>query len=99
MASFTPFVVLPSPLLAFGGTVADRCAGDLDVFKMVEAALGIVGGDNRRGLSRAVALFLYMGGCQNYGPFLGTLNIRGRIIIGTQKGATILTTTHIVPHM
>ena len=27
-----------------------------------------------------------MGGCQNYGPVLGTLNIRGRIIIGTQKG-------------
>ena len=27
-----------------------------------------------------------MGGCQNYGPFLGTLNIRGRIIIGTKKG-------------
>ena len=27
-----------------------------------------------------------MGGCQNYGLFLGTLNIRGRIIIGTQKG-------------
>ena len=26
-----------------------------------------------------------MGGCQNYGPFLGTLNIRGRIIIGTQE--------------
>ena len=37
-----------------------------------------------------------MGGCQNYGPFLGTLNIRGRIIIGTQKGTIILTTTHIV---
>ena len=36
-----------------------------------------------------------MGGCQNYGPFLGTLIIRGRIIIGTQKGAIILTTTHI----
>ena len=35
-----------------------------------------------------------MGGCQNYGPFLGTLNIRGRII-GTQKGTIILTTTHI----
>ena len=34
-----------------------------------------------------------MGGCQNYGPFLGTLNIRGRIIIGTQKGTIILTTT------
>ena len=36
-----------------------------------------------------------MGGCQNYGPLLGTLNIRGRIIIGTQKGTIILTTTHI----
>ena len=28
---------------------------------------------------------LHMGGCQNYGPFLGTLNIRCRIIIGIQK--------------
>ena len=27
----------------------------------------------------------YLGGCQNYGPFLGTLNIRCRIIIGIQK--------------
>ena len=36
-----------------------------------------------------------MGGCQNYGPFLGTLNIRGRIITGTQKGTTILTTTQM----
>ena len=40
--------------------------------------------------------FDYMGGCQNYAPFLGTLNIRCRIIIGTQKGIIILTTTHIV---
>ena len=37
-----------------------------------------------------------MGGCQNYGPFLGTLNIRCRTIIGTQKGTLILTTPHIV---
>ena len=37
----------------------------------------------------------HMGGCQNYGPFLGTLHIRGRTIIGTQKGTIILTTTHI----
>ena len=37
-----------------------------------------------------------MVGCQNYGPFLSTLNIRGRIIIGIQKGAIILTTTHII---
>ena len=36
-----------------------------------------------------------MGGCQNYGPFLGTLNIRCRIIMGTQKGTIILTTTHV----
>ena len=41
----------------------------------------------------------YMGGSQNYGPFLGTLDIRGRIIIGTQKGTIILTTTHIWLHV
>ena len=29
-------------------------------------------------------------------PFWGTLNIRGRIITGTQKGTIILTTTHMV---
>ena len=38
----------------------------------------------------------YMGGCQNYGPSLGTLNIRCRITVRTQKGTLILTTTHIV---
>ena len=27
-----------------------------------------------------------MGSCQNYGPFLGTLNTRCRTIIGAQKG-------------
>ena len=27
----------------------------------------------------------HMGGCQNYGPFLGTLNIRCRIILGIPK--------------
>ena len=31
-----------------------------------------------------------IGGCQNYGPFLGTLNSRGRITIGIQKGTIIL---------
>ena len=36
-----------------------------------------------------------MGSCQNYGPLLGTLNIRCRIRIGIQKGTLILTTTHI----
>ena len=36
-----------------------------------------------------------MGGCQNYDPFLDTLNSRCRIIIGIQKGIRILTATHI----
>ena len=34
-----------------------------------------------------------MGGCQSYGPFLGTLNIGCRIIIGIHKKTIILTTT------
>ena len=38
----------------------------------------------------------YMGGCQNCGPSLGTLNIRCRMIIGILKGIMILTTTHII---
>ena len=42
-----------------------------------------------------IYISIYMGGCQNHGPFLGTLNIRCRIIIGTQKRTIILTTTHI----
>ena len=46
-----------------------------------------------------IGIIGYMGGCQNYGPFLGTLNIRCRIIIGIQKGTIILTTTHIYIHI
>ena len=38
----------------------------------------------------------HLGGCQNYDPFLGTLNIRCHIMIGTQKGTNILTTTHLI---
>ena len=37
-----------------------------------------------------------MGGCQNYGPLLGPLNTRCRILLRTQKGTIILTTTHMV---
>ena len=37
----------------------------------------------------------HMSGCQNNGPFLGTLNIRCRMIIGIQKETIILTTTHM----
>ena len=36
-----------------------------------------------------------MDGCQNYGPFLGTLNITCRIIVGIQKRTILLTTTHM----
>ena len=37
----------------------------------------------------------HVGGCQKYGPFLGTLNIRCRIIIGIQKGTIILKAPHV----
>ena len=36
-----------------------------------------------------------MGSCPNYGPVLGALNNRCRIILRTQKGTIILTTTHM----
>ena len=55
-------------------------------------ASGIHGG--RIGFRRYVVI-VYLGGCQNYGPFLGTLNNRCRTIIGTPKGTLILTTTHL----
>ena len=44
----------------------------------------------------SVAQSTHVGGCQNYDPFWGTLNIRCRIIIGIQKGTIILTTTHVL---
>ena len=44
---------------------------------------------------RVLSIYIYMGGCQNDGPFVGTLNIGGRIVIRTQKGTIILTTNHI----
>ena len=36
-----------------------------------------------------------MGGCQNYGPFLGPYYNTAPIIQGTQNGTLILTTTHM----
>ena len=36
-----------------------------------------------------------MGGCQNYGPLLGPLSTRCRIVSKIQKATIILTTTHI----
>ena len=37
-----------------------------------------------------------MGGSQNYGPLFGPLCTRCRIVLKTQKGTIILTTTHMV---
>ena len=37
----------------------------------------------------------YMGGCQNYGPFLDLYYNTAPNMRGTQKGTIILTTTHI----
>ena len=38
----------------------------------------------------------YMGGCQNYGPFLDPYYNTAPNISGTPKGTIILTTTHIL---
>ena len=38
---------------------------------------------------------VHMGGCQNYGPFLGPYYNTAPYISGTQKGTIILTPTHI----
>ena len=46
-------------------------------------------------LLSVLRLDCHLGGCQNYGPFLGPLKNRCRIIIGTQKGTIILTATHV----
>ena len=40
-----------------------------------------------------------MSGCQSYRPLLGPLDTRCPIILRTQKGTLILTTTHIVKNM
>ena len=50
--------------------------------------LGLWGGVALLGLL-CILLSLHVGGCQNYGPFLGTLNITCRSIIRTQKGTLI----------
>ena len=44
---------------------------------------------------RATFQHLHLRGCQIYGPLLGTLSIRCRIIIEIQKGTIILTTMHL----
>ena len=43
-----------------------------------------------------LGLWDHMGGCQNYGPFLGPLDTRCRIILRTQEGIIVLTTTHMI---
>ena len=46
-----------------------------------------------------IYIYIYMCGCQNYGPFLGTLNIRCRIIIGIEKATIVLGNPHISIYM
>ena len=46
--------------------------------------------------TRARARKVHMGGCQNYDPFWGALNIRCRSIMGIQKGTIILTATYVL---
>ena len=50
----------------------------------IEISIGTILNDDKYHLNRFDKI-AYMGGCQNDGPFLGTLNIRGRSIIGIQK--------------
>ena len=38
----------------------------------------------------------HVGSCQKYDPLLGPLNTKCRIVLRTQKGTTILTTTHVM---
>ena len=64
------------------------------------ASLGSVTGEARPSVHRGSrpvteAPVFQVGSCQNYGPFLGTLNNRCRIILRTQKGTLILTTTQV----
>ena len=40
-------------------------------------------------------MYVQLGGCQNYDPFWGTLDLRCRSIIGIKKGAIILTITQL----
>ena len=53
------------------------------------------GSKNYIALGNIWEVYSHIGGCQNYGPFLGTLKTRCSITIGIQKGTMILTTTHI----
>ena len=84
---YTPYSIYLRGTIGFkNGNVQMDCRGDLSQITW------------RMSLSRERSgKEFQVSGCQNYGPFLGTLNIRCRIIIGTQKGTIILTTTQ-VPH-
>ena len=50
-------------------------------------------GDN--GKEKETTMAGYMGGCQNYGPFLGPHYNTAPNTQGTKKGTTILTTTYV----
>ena len=50
-----------------------------------EPGCGILDLQPQGGTSAASSMITHLGSCQNYGPFLGTLNIRCRLITRTQK--------------
>ena len=75
--------------------VEGAAEGELPDIPLKEVPFPPEGSDAKPPLRDPKVRSVYMGGCQNYVPFLGTLNNRCRIIIGTQKGTIILTTTHI----
>ena len=60
-------------------------------FGVVRIAMLPLGSD----VSADLVVARNMGGCQNHGLLLGPLNTRCRIILTSQKGTIILTSTHL----
>ena len=67
---------------------ADKPQGPKDPWKWLKVPIPYCTQDGR---------WYIMGGCQNYGPVLGPLNTRCRIILRNQKGTIILITSHMSP--
>ena len=86
--------VLRLPLLVALGSLPDGSWGISEgprvVVKIMVPFLGV---HIKRDID--ICRSIDMDGCQNYGPFLGRLNTRCRIILRTQQGTIILTTTHM----
>ena len=104
VAGFNTFRLLISyPVELLGYLMASKCYKAPRALKV--PSFNVINGGSHAGNRLACQEFMilptghgrvgHLGGCQNYGPFLGTLNIRCRIIIGTQKQTIISTSTHL----